>query len=423
MATYSKLKQSRRHVYGLAVSDPAIEIRFCQEVGVTPMFVESSYIGMYGDKAKTRLNEIIDLPPLLYSFGASHNILGAENALLDIETGDYFLEGISFATSPVSQSIMMEPIVSQDFSDICHLSFRENVICIASYEVYGHFLLQTCFKLVALKLLGSLNETLVIFAGQMPSRFLELLDVLNLLPRRYLICPNDVRISSDGLISILSSPINTVSTPLCSCMGSLQRFTLNNKLADGEFVAPDTWLNPRRAVSAALANNLRKEVLAFSPRRPPNLRKLPHRIYLPRRSGTHRGIANRDEVMKIAAKFGYAPIYLEDYSPVDQISILQHARHLIAEVGSTSCNTWLMPNLCSIIELSLTGAEIPWGPVLDSAIRPLKFYRIVGDRVEGTAKRHDGDMSKSPMPQDADFHIPAESLQSVLQFVNDGWPQ
>lgn len=88
-------------------------------------------------------------------------------------------------------------------------------------------------------------------------------------------------------------------------------------------------------------------------------------------------------------------MYLEDYAAEEQICILRHCRHLIAEVGSTSCNTWLMPNLCSVIELSLTGAEIPWGPVLDSAVRPIKFYRIIADRIEGTERRHDGDLSNS----------------------------
>jgi len=418
-----KLIQSRQHVLEVASSDNSSKILFNRELGISPRAIFSRYTQIYKNQAHSKQNEVIDLPPILYSFDAAYNALGAENALLNTETGEYYLEGISFATTSGSQAIMMEPILKRDFSDVCHLHFQEDITCIATYNVYGHFLLQTCFKLVALKILSSLNESLVVFFGAMPSRYFDILKVLDLLPERYVVCPNNTCVSSAGFISIPSSPINTVSTPLCKSMASLQSSPLDTRLSEGQFISSATWMNSRRGIGVSQASYLRQSVLSFAPERSPHKTslKLHQKIYLPRKLGAHRGVANRDEIISTLSKVGYEVMYLEDYAAEEQICILQHCRHLIAEVGSTSCNTWLMPNLCSVIELSLTGAEIPWGPVLDSAVRPIKFYRIIGDRIEGTERRHDGDLSKQPMPQDADFQIPIESLEAALISANGGW--
>ena len=79
------------------------------------------------------------------------------------------------------------------------------------------------------------------------------------------------------------------------------------------------------------------------------------KVFLLRRKSMSRKCVNISDIVEIAIKYGYKPIYIEDLSLKEQIDIFASTKHLISELGSTSCNSILMPRY--VLESSLQGLK------------------------------------------------------------------
>ncbi len=379
---------------------------------------QSSYVIISSGVTSLVTQEVIDLPSVLCVGGQDFTCLGSENAPLSATLNQYFLNGVSFATTPASQQIMMEPYTETGDDKLSSLYFSDEIVCIASYNVFGHFLLQTCLKLLALKSLGRFDDSLVIFSGFLPKAFKAILTALDLLPKRFVLTPSASKLISAKACGLLLSPIHTVNTPLCNLIANSQD-TLDPRLMQGQSLTATTWLNPRRGLNMHAAAQLRASVLnSATAKQSQSFSDIPSKLYLARKPGVHRTLSNRDQILSIIEHNGYQLLYLEDLRVEDQIKYLLACENLVCDVGSTSCNTWLMPHLQTVVELAISGSAIPWGPVLDSAVRPINFVRILGAPVPGTLKRFDGDVNKPPMAQDCDYIINPSELIEALDLVS-----
>ena len=73
------------------------------------------------------------------------------------------------------------------------------------------------------------------------------------------------------------------------------------------------------------------------------------KVYLSRRDA--RAITNNDEVEKFLARHGYVPVYMEDYSIADQLSIGAHARRVVAVHGAAMAFLTMARRIESVIEI------------------------------------------------------------------------
>jgi capsular polysaccharide biosynthesis protein len=75
-------------------------------------------------------------------------------------------------------------------------------------------------------------------------------------------------------------------------------------------------------------------------------------IFISRKKAVRRNIINQDEVESLMKKYDYTSICLEDYSFLEQVSILKHAKNVIGLHGAGLANTIFMEENTHIIELA-----------------------------------------------------------------------
>jgi capsular polysaccharide biosynthesis protein len=98
-------------------------------------------------------------------------------------------------------------------------------------------------------------------------------------------------------------------------------------------------------------------------------------IFISRKKAVRRNIINQDEVESLMKKYDYTSICLEDYSFLEQVSILKHAKNVLGLHGAGLANTIFMKENTRIIELS-------------PQIHEKKNLRIPFWRIAGAIKAH-----------------------------------
>lgn len=77
---------------------------------------------------------------------------------------------------------------------------------------------------------------------------------------------------------------------------------------------------------------------------------LPKKIYVSRADVKQRGVQNEEQLVSLLESKGYKKVVLSDYSIVDQITLFNHATHLITPHGAALTNSLFSDNL-KIVEL------------------------------------------------------------------------
>jgi capsular polysaccharide biosynthesis protein len=73
------------------------------------------------------------------------------------------------------------------------------------------------------------------------------------------------------------------------------------------------------------------------------------RMFLARRGA--RRLGNQDELETLASRYGYATVFMEDYSVLEQLSIGAQAKHVIAIHGAAMSFLVMSKKILSVIEL------------------------------------------------------------------------
>jgi hypothetical protein len=76
------------------------------------------------------------------------------------------------------------------------------------------------------------------------------------------------------------------------------------------------------------------------------------RIFISRKKAARRRITNNDEVENLLVTSGFQSVCLEDYSFLEQVSIMKHAKHVIGLHGAGLANAMFMQKGGALIELS-----------------------------------------------------------------------
>ena len=153
------------------------------------------------------------------------------------------------------------------------------------------------------------------------------------------------------------------------------------RMADGFWPHPD--------LHRTLAN-----LVPHAPHHP----SLPRRIYIDRRAGTNRPLANEDEVIDALAGAGVTPIRLETLSLAAQAALFRQAELVVAPHGAGLTNLVFAPPGCRVVELVMDAYQ-HWAFRRLAALGNLDYDCVPGRALPGqpTDWVHDLRWSVSPM--------------------------
>jgi len=105
-------------------------------------------------------------------------------------------------------------------------------------------------------------------------------------------------------------------------------------------------------VSGASISRLQYTIKGFlQTYKPTALCETPKNVYIARKTGMPRSIANEQELKSVLTKFDITKIYSEDFSVADQLYILANANYIVADHGSGISNIVGCMHSCSILEI------------------------------------------------------------------------
>lgn len=345
--------------------------------------------------------KVNNLSSVVLSSHTDHSLLAHENTPVSKSLNTLYPFGACFATSTQSLSAMYADISSLDINTLPAVSMSQPIFCIGGSPVFGHFLLQTLPKLLLAKKLGYFHTHCFILTSDIPPFFLKFADYLGLLPTTF-------SLVSPSMLVFCSRSISYAATPIMSSV------TLSSLRFNNFQLTHSPAFEPGYGLALDLYKGLQDLVFWRSPSSSSLTDEQCQRVYIVRKTGTHRDLINRDQIAELASSKGFFVVSIEDLSLDDQFFLFSKCRLLITEVGSTACNSWLMPNLLAGIELCIDTVYGAWGLLLASSINNFVFYRVNGSKVPGSQKRWDGDSSKPPLETDYDFIIPFEDFKTSL---------
>ena len=215
-----------------------------KSTGLDHKVIHSGYFLGKEQKIYKQDSYCLDIPSYALKLPSDYGILGAENTPISLKTGNFYMNGVSFASTTTSQNIMMEDILVDNLEHIPRINFNENICCISTYKVFGHFLFQTCLKLISLQVLGIDNSSIIVLTGDLPDNFFRLANQLKILPKRYCITSKRSLITTLAHNYVLASTIYTTGTPTCNkiqvrCTDELARTRfINNKVYGSNQINP-----------------------------------------------------------------------------------------------------------------------------------------------------------------------------------------
>jgi len=101
----------------------------------------------------------------------------------------------------------------------------------------------------------------------------------------------------------------------------------------------------------------------------------------------------------------------------EQHRIFLNAEAVIAEAGSNTINSWLMPFIKCGIELLPEDSLHPWGMCISSAINKYKFIRVDGKTVQNSQRRFDGKVGEKALSHDKDYVIDINDLSIAIDLL------
>lgn len=352
----------------------------------------------YGDHNSQRYNfSIHHLSSIFAEFANDSELLCLvnENTPYHKATNSLFPLGITYATSATSLKTNFEIIDVNTDSEI--KTFSDPIACVGGSNIFGHFLIQCVPKLVAAKELGMFEDYHFIFSSKVKDNYLRLIHRLGLLPSKFSREDPNLLVNSEQFTSL---PSSSILSSLAYKSHIIRQPLFFDSLAheQGYGLSINLYQHLLEYVNACTLQNASLT--------------MPDKVYIPRKTGTHRDIRNRSELIEIARMFGFTVIYIEDLSIEDQLCLFKSCRYLITEVGSTACNAWIMPNLRAGLELCIDEVLGAWGLTLAACISSFKFFRVDGKKIKGTQKKWDQD--QNPLDSDYDFNIDKDVFKRGL---------
>lgn len=350
---------------------------------------------------KQRVN---NLSSVILSSQSAHPLLVHENTPASVALNTLYPFGACFATSSQTLSATYADISPLDLSSLPVVSNCSPIFCAGGSRVFGHFLLQTLPKLLLAKELGLFDTHLFIFSSDIPSFFLKFADYIGLLPNNY-------SLYSPSILAFSTASISFSITPIMSTV------TLNTLRLNKFNLTDSPMFESGYGLALDLYKDLQHLIVMHAPSNCSLTTDQCKRVYIVRKTGTHRDLINRVEIANYASANGFFVVSIEDLSLDEQFFLFSNCRLLITEVGSTACNSWLMPNLIAGLELCIDSVYGAWGLLLASSINNFTFYRVNGTKVMGSQTRWDGDASKAPLETDYDFTVPFDDFQVAFNYL------
>jgi hypothetical protein len=100
----------------------------------------------------------------------------------------------------------------------------------------------------------------------------------------------------------------------------------------------------------------------------------PERIYISRSKATKRRITNENEVIEVVKGYGFSVVCFEDFPFEEQVKMMSHARHVVANHGAGLANMLFLPERSSVFELRRFGDSTCNCYFILAAALDLKFY-------------------------------------------------
>ncbi|NJK50537.1 glycosyltransferase family 61 protein [Candidatus Gracilibacteria bacterium] len=164
----------------------------------------------------------------------------------------------------------------------------------------------------------------------------------------------------------------------------------------GELYAPSPW------ICDFLRNNFLKQKADIQPIK---------RLYISRAKARRRKILNEQEVVNCLQKWGFTPVYLEQYSFVEQIALLANAEALVAPHGAGLTNLLWCQVGTKALEIFSPRFINPCFWAIANQVNVDYFYLIGRGKITSTPNYLSNDVL-------SDILVPLDDLQSSLELMS-----
>jgi len=297
------------------------------------------------------------------------------------------------------------------------LSFSRPVCGLSGHGTFGHFLYQCLLRLIVAKELLPSSSFHGIFDASTRTSYLRLAAALQLLPDNFSLLPPNVIARSQSSYLYIPAHFESITHIHCDLLERCDHVPLTTHSLDtcGESLSMSS--DSAIPLQATVCRNAISQLHGMIRANATSALGHPTKIFLLRKQSLSRRCLNISQLVELAQRYSYQPLYIEDLSPSQQITILANCRYLVAELGSSSCNSFLMPDLLSGLEISGPDVLGWWSMAIPAAVTGWTYYRLVGKSVLPRESATSISPASFARLRDADYIISPKQFADHLQIL------